>query len=210
MSGGLSRRAALPAPVAVAARWAVSRRWTSAACAVVVGARPAAMPPALRGDLRHAPERDPAHVGRITSDPSAFVPDPASAARGLLGAARPSPDAAKGPDVASSGSGSSNHLLVVQFARTAAARLDRVPRRGAGGAMADVNAGVVPLMSSGPPSAAGRVRVGSVRALGISAPSVAPPSRRCPPPTSTECNSSARPGSAFRPQRGRRRRRCQA
>ena len=77
--------------------------------------------------------------------------------------------AARGLDVASSGSGSSNHLLIVQFSQAAGARLNHVPYRGAGPAMTDVIAGVVPMMSDSLPSAAGHIRAGSVRALGLSA-----------------------------------------
>lgn len=129
-----------------------------------------AIGPALYGNLRYDPLRDFAHIGLITSNPSAFVSNPGFAARGLQDVARSSLETPRGLDVASSGSGSSNHLLIVQFARTAPARLNHVPYRGAGPAMTDVIAGVVPLMSDSLPSAAGHIRAGSVRALGISAP----------------------------------------
>ena len=129
-----------------------------------------AIAPALYGNLRYDPVRDFAHVGLITSNPSAFVCNPGFGARGIPDVARLSLEGQRGLDVASSGSGSSNHLLIVQFARTTAARLNHVPYRGAGPAMTDVIAGVVPLMSDSLPSAAGHIRAGSVRALGVSAP----------------------------------------
>lgn len=128
-----------------------------------------AIAPALYGNLRYDPLRDFAHIGLITVNPSAFVANPAFAARGLPAVARLAGEGARGLDVASSGSGSSNHLLIVQFAQATAARLNHVPYRGAGPAMTDVIAGVVPLMSDSLPSAAGHIRAGSVRALGVSA-----------------------------------------
>ena len=127
-----------------------------------------AIAPALYRDLRYDPVRDFAHVGLITSNPSAFVSNPGFGGRGLADVARLSREAPRGLDVASSGSGSSNHLLIVQFERATGARLNHVPYRGAGPAMTDVIAGVVPLMSDSLPSAAGHVRAGSVRALGVS------------------------------------------
>jgi len=125
--------------------------------------------PALYANLRYDPVRDFTHVGLITSNPSVFVANPAFAARDLSDVARLSKEAARGLDVASSGSGSSNHLLIVQFSQATGARLNHVPYRGAGPAMTDVIAGVVPVMSDSLPSAAGHIRAGSVRALGLSA-----------------------------------------
>jgi tripartite-type tricarboxylate transporter receptor subunit TctC len=249
MSGGLSRRAAVLAPVAMVARSAFARRSTAIAAAsavagvlggaslaaawpaqpirlvvpfapggstdlaarvvahglgerlgqpIVVENRPGAgatlgsalvaaaapdghtlvmsnvashaIAPALYPNLRYDPLRDFTHVGLITANPSAFVSNPRFAARGLSEVARLSMETPRGLDVASYGSGSSNHLLIVQFAQAAPARLNHVPYRGAGPAMTDVIAGVVPLMSDSLPSAAGHIRAGSVRAIGLSSP----------------------------------------
>src|SRR5207237_8731092 len=68
---------------------------------------------------------------------------------------------ARGIDIASSGSGSTNHLLILQFGQATGAHVNHVPYRGAGPAMTDTIAGVVPMMSDSLPSAAeiGRAHV---------------------------------------------------
>jgi tripartite-type tricarboxylate transporter receptor subunit TctC len=96
-----------------------------------------------------------------------FVANPRFPARSLGDIARLSRAEARGVDMASSGSGSSNHLLIVQFGQVADARVNHVPYRGAGPAMTDVIAGVVPLMSDSLPSAAGHIRSGTVRAVAM-------------------------------------------
>jgi tripartite-type tricarboxylate transporter receptor subunit TctC len=73
-----------------------------------------------------------------------------------------------GVDMASSGAGSSNHLLIVRFCQQVGIDFTHVPFRGAGPAMTAVIAGQVPMMSDSLPSAAGHIRQGSVRAISMS------------------------------------------
>ena len=93
--------------------------------------------------------------------------------------------------MASSGSGSSNHLLIVQFGQVTGARVNHVPYRGAGPAMTDVIANVVPMMSDSLPSAAGHIRSGSVRGWRWPRPPGTRPSRRWRPSASKGSTSSA-------------------
>jgi tripartite-type tricarboxylate transporter receptor subunit TctC len=125
--------------------------------------------PALYRTRRYDPVRDFAHVALVVRNPSVFVATPRFAPRSLGEVVRHSLETARGLDIASSGSGSSNHLLIVQFAQATGARVNHVPYRGAGPAMTDVIGGVVPMMSDSLPSAFGHLRGGAVRPVAISA-----------------------------------------
>ena len=69
---------------------------------------------------------------------------------------------------ATSGAGSSNHLLGARLEQVISAGLVHVPYRGAGPAMIDTIAGNVPSMFDSLPSAAPHIKAGKVRALAVS------------------------------------------
>jgi tripartite-type tricarboxylate transporter receptor subunit TctC len=125
--------------------------------------------PTLYRTLRYDAVRDFAHIGLVVESPSVWVANPRFPARTLAEVVRLAQADPKGLDIASSGAGSSNHLLIVQFGRLTGAPLNHVPYRGAGPAMTDVIAGVVPMMSDSLPSSVAHLRQGSVRAIAISA-----------------------------------------
>lgn len=127
-----------------------------------------AIAPTLYRGLRYDAVRDFTHIALVIENPSVFVAAPRFPPSTLPEVARLAREDARGIDIASSGSGSSNHLLILQFGQATGARVNHVPYRGAGPAMTDVIAGVVPMMSDSLPSAAGHIRAGSVRALAIS------------------------------------------
>lgn len=128
-----------------------------------------AISPHLYGrNTGYDPVRDFTHIALITQNPSVFVANRRFEADGLQAMIAEARRRPTGLDMATSGSGSSNHLLLVQFAGATGITLNHIPYRGAGPAMTDVIAGTVPLMSDSLPSAAGHIRQGSVRALGIS------------------------------------------
>jgi len=112
--------------------------------------------------------RDFVHVALLTFNHLVFAANPRFAARNLDDLIRECRSASGGLDMASSGAGSLNHMLIVHFANTTGARLNHVAYRGAGPAMAAVIGGEVPLVSDSLPSASIHIRQGSVRALGIS------------------------------------------
>jgi tripartite-type tricarboxylate transporter receptor subunit TctC len=126
-----------------------------------------AISPTLYRNVRYAPVRDFTHIALVVSNPSVWVTNPRTELRGLADVVRAA-RGGRGIDIATSGAGSSNHMLVVRFAELTQANLNHIPYRGAGPAMTDVIAGVVPLMSDSLPSAAAHIRQGSVRALGMS------------------------------------------
>lgn len=125
--------------------------------------------PSLYRTLRYDAVRGFAHVALITRNPSVLVANPrfpAATVAELVALAR---DRAAGIDIATSGSGSSNHMLIVRLGQLTGMRVNHVPYRGAGPAMIDVIAGTVPLMSDSLPSAVAHLRGGSVRALAMAA-----------------------------------------
>ena len=69
---------------------------------------------------------------------------------------------------ATSGAGSSNHILGALLGLVISAKLVHVPYRGAGPAMHDTIAGNVPSMFDSLPSAAPHIKAGKVRALAVS------------------------------------------
>jgi tripartite-type tricarboxylate transporter receptor subunit TctC len=125
--------------------------------------------PTLYRTLRYDALRDFAHIGLVVESPSVWVANPRFAARSLAEVTGLAKQDGPGLDIASSGSGSSNHLLIVQFGRLTGAKVNHVPYRGAGPAMTDVIAGVVPMMSDSLPSSVAHLKQGSVRAIALSA-----------------------------------------
>lgn len=123
--------------------------------------------PALYPGLRYDAVRDFAHIALVISNPSVFVANKDFAPADLKQAVAWSKAQPRGLAIATSGAGSTNHLLVVQFGQSTGANVNHVPYRGAGPAMTDVIAGVVPMMADSLPSAAAHIRAGSVRALGM-------------------------------------------
>ena len=124
--------------------------------------------PTLYRNIRYDAMRDFAHIALVTRNPSAMVCNPGFAAQTLADVVRIAKDKPGSLDFATSGAGSSNHLLGLRFAMAAGITLNHVPYRGAGPAMTDTIAGVVPMMFDGLPSASGHIRAGRVRLLATS------------------------------------------
>lgn len=124
--------------------------------------------PSLYRNIRYDALKDFAHVALVTRNPSVMVANPGFEARTFAEVARVAKARPDGLDYGVSGAGSSNHLLGLRVAKAAGIRLNPVFYRGAGPAMTDTIAGVVPLMFDGLPSATGHIREGRVRALATS------------------------------------------
>jgi tripartite-type tricarboxylate transporter receptor subunit TctC len=120
--------------------------------------------------LPYDPVKDFTHVALLVNTPTILVVNPSFPARNLADIVRLSKERPGGLDMASSGSGSSNHLLLVRFAELTGAKLNHVPYRGGGPAMTDVIAGTVPMMSDTLPSALPHLQAGSVRPIAVSGP----------------------------------------
>ncbi len=125
-----------------------------------------AISPALYGNVRYDAVRDFSHIAMLTQNPSVFVANPRAGIADLDDLARLHRE--RGLDMASSGSGSSNHLLIVRMGQILGREINHIPFRGAGPAMTAVIGGQVPLMSDSLPSAAAHIRQGSVKAIAMS------------------------------------------
>jgi tripartite-type tricarboxylate transporter receptor subunit TctC len=116
--------------------------------------------PALYPNMRYDAVADFTHVALLTLNPSVIVANPRAGLPDMAAVARRH---AQVPlDMASSGAGSSNHLLIVQLGQKLGRPFNHIPFRGAGPAMVAVIGGQVPLMADSLPSAAGHIRNRSV------------------------------------------------
>ena len=124
--------------------------------------------PTLYGGGDFDPMGDFIHVSIASRNPSVLVVNPAFAAKTFgeyVAYAKANPGKLT---FATSGAGSSNHLLGARLEQVISAGLVHVPYRGAGPAMIDTIAGNVPSMFDSLPSAAPHIKAGKVRALAVS------------------------------------------
>lgn len=124
--------------------------------------------PSLYPNIRYDAVRDFSHIALLTLNPSVFVANPRAGINNMADFARIHRETPRGLDMASSGAGSSNHLLIVRMGQILGREINHIPFRGAGPAMTAVIGGQVPLMSDSLPSAASHIRQGSVRAVAMS------------------------------------------
>jgi tripartite-type tricarboxylate transporter receptor subunit TctC len=127
-----------------------------------------AVAPPLYGDLDYDPVTDFTHITLASFNPSVLVVNPNFAPKTLadyVAYAKANPDKLA---FATSGPGSSNHILGTMLALKAGIKLVHIPYRGAGPAMQDTIAGTVPSMFDSLPSAAPHIKAGKVRALAVS------------------------------------------
>ena len=113
--------------------------------------------------------RDFTPVMKLASGPYVLVVNPKKLdvkdVRDLIAQAKAKPNSI---DFASSGNGSSQHLVGALFCTMAGAPLNHVPYRGSSQAMNDVLGGVVPVSFVGVPNALANVKAGRLRALAVS------------------------------------------
>ncbi len=127
-----------------------------------------AISPALYPNLRYDPVTSFTHIAMVITNPSAWVVNKDTGITNLADLVRAAKARRGGLDMASSGAGSSNHLMLVRFCELAGIEHTHIPFRGAGPAMVAVIAGQVPMMSDSLPSAASHIRQGTVRAIAMS------------------------------------------
>jgi tripartite-type tricarboxylate transporter receptor subunit TctC len=111
------------------------------------------------------------HVCMMASGPYALVVNaqkvPAASVRELIALAKAQPGKI---DYASSGNGSSQHLVGALFNAMAGVELNHVPYKGSGPAMQDLLAAQVGVSFAGIPNVLGHVKAGRLRALGVTTP----------------------------------------
>ncbi len=126
---------------------------------------------ALYPEIKIDPLKDFMPVINAGTSPSLLLVPAASpykSVKELVDAARAKPGALV---YATSGNGSSTHLIMELFKMASKTDLVHVPYKGSGPAMTALVAGQVPVMFNNPTAAAAFIKAGRVRALGVSAPS---------------------------------------
>ena len=124
--------------------------------------------PQMYGSSDFDPMADFIHISIASRNPSVLVVNPdfkAKTFQEYVAIARAEPGKLI---YATSGAGSSNHLLGAQLSQVIGAEMVHVPYRGAGPAMIDTINGTVPSMFDSLPSAAPHIQAGKVRALAVS------------------------------------------
>lgn len=125
--------------------------------------------PHLYKTMQYDAIRDFTPVMKLAEGPYVLVVNPKKLdvknVKELIAAAKAKPNSI---DYASSGNGSSQHLVGALFCSMAGAPLNHVPYRGSSQAMNDVLAGTVPVSFVGVPNALSSVKAGRLRALGVS------------------------------------------
>ena len=125
----------------------------------------------LYKNLQYDAFKDFTHISMMASGPYVLVVNPkktpAASVRELIAAAKAKPGAI---DFASSGNGSSQHLVGALFSSMAGVQLNHVPYKGSGPAMQDLLAGEVGVSFAGVPNVLGQVRAGRLKALAVTTP----------------------------------------
>jgi tripartite-type tricarboxylate transporter receptor subunit TctC len=115
--------------------------------------------------------KDFTHISMMASGPYVLVVNPQKVAAGsvreLVAAAKAQPGKI---DYASSGNGSSQHLVGALFNAMAGVELNHVPYKGSGPAMQDLLAAQVGVSFAGVPNVLGHVRAGKLKALAVTTP----------------------------------------
>jgi tripartite-type tricarboxylate transporter receptor subunit TctC len=115
--------------------------------------------------------KDFTHITMMASGPYVLVVNPkklpVASVRELIAAAKAKPGAI---DYASSGNGSSQHLVGALFNAMTGVQLNHVPYKGSGPAMQDLLAGEVGVSFAGVPNVLGQVKAGRLRALAVTTP----------------------------------------
>jgi tripartite-type tricarboxylate transporter receptor subunit TctC len=113
-------------------------------------------------------------IGRLVDSPYVLLVHPKVQAKNvqeLIALAKAAPDSIR---YASSGNGSSQHLMGGLFASMTGVRMQHVPYRGSSGAATDLVAGVVESSFAGVPNALAQVPQGRLRALAVTTAKRAP------------------------------------
>ena len=123
--------------------------------------------PHLYKEMPYDPIKDFAPVMKLAEGPYVLVVNsktPYRSVGDLVAAAKAKPGAI---DFASSGNGSSQHLVGALFMQMSGAQLNHVPYKGSNQAMQDVVGGQVPVSFVGMPNALPNIASGKIRALAV-------------------------------------------
>jgi tripartite-type tricarboxylate transporter receptor subunit TctC len=136
--------------------------------------------PVLYAKLPYDTLRDFSAVTLTSTVPLALVAHPsfpASSVADLIAQARSRPGAI---DFTSTGVGSAQHLAMEFLVDLAGIKMNHVPHKAMGQALADVVGGTIPVMFSGMSNVIGFVRDGKLKLLGVSSPKRSPAAPQWP------------------------------
>jgi tripartite-type tricarboxylate transporter receptor subunit TctC len=123
--------------------------------------------PWLYKSLPYDPFRDFVPIGQLVDAPSILVVNPkvpAKTVQELIALAKAKPDSI---GYASSGNGSTQHLIGALFASMSGTQLSHIPYRGSNQALVDVIGGQVAISFVSVPNALSHIKAGRLRALAI-------------------------------------------
>jgi tripartite-type tricarboxylate transporter receptor subunit TctC len=135
---------------------------------VVSGVASHAIAPALPQGTPYDPVKDFTHIALFGGPPAVLAVSRSLEARDLrelVALAKTKPLSYGSP-----GNGTQGQLVAELFKRTAGIQLQHVPYKGASGAVTDLIAGHIPVISTTLTTAAAQIRAGRARGLAISAP----------------------------------------
>ena len=123
--------------------------------------------PALYRNVRYDALGDFTHIVLAATTPQALVANPRWEARTIADVVRIGRAAPDGLNVATAGVGSTGHMMALRFGLAGGFKVNTVPYRGSGPALADIMAGNVNFMFDSLASSIGHVRDGQLRALAV-------------------------------------------
>jgi tripartite-type tricarboxylate transporter receptor subunit TctC len=123
--------------------------------------------PALYRTVRYDAMADFTHIVLAATTPQALVSNPRWEARSIADVVRIGRATPDGLNVATAGVGSTGHMMALRFGLAAGFKVNPVPYRGSGPALADIIAGNVNFMFDSLASSIGHVRDGQLRALAV-------------------------------------------
>ena len=125
----------------------------------------------LYKNLQYDVFKDFTHIAMLAAGPYVLVVNPqkvnAASVKELIALAKARPGEI---DYASSGNGSSQHLVGALFNSMAGTKLNHVPYKGSGPAMQDLLGAQVGVSFAGVPNVLSHVKAGKLRALGVTTP----------------------------------------
>jgi tripartite-type tricarboxylate transporter receptor subunit TctC len=130
--------------------------------------------PALYRNVRYDALGDFTHIVLAATTPQALVANPRWEARTIADVVRIGRAAPDGLNVATAGVGSTGHMMALRFGLAGGFKVNPVPYRGSGPALADIMAGNVNFMFDSLASSIGHVRDGQLRALAVIDPQRSP------------------------------------
>jgi tripartite-type tricarboxylate transporter receptor subunit TctC len=141
---------------------------------VAAGSGPFGVNPGVYEHLPYDPVRDFEPIGNIVLTPQAFVvsgQSPYKSMRELVAAAKAHPGEIS---YASLGNGSTSHLTMEAFQKTAGIKLNHIPFKGSSDAQTQIIGGQVVTMSDTVPGVLTQVKAGRLRALAVAIPQRSP------------------------------------